>query len=428
VVSPHGTGGDSSSAVRRAPCACVCLHPFRAPCFRVRAGKRGPQQKFVEHAPLVLGASAPAPAGGMLPALSAAAWRVLDATLRQARDTAVTDVPELLSLSARALARAPFPASFDAAAALSRDDALRLLPVACAACCAVAALFLHVFRAGHGEPQTYFLARVLLLRGVGASYFAGFLAAALQARAIFGATGIAPTHAGPAFGVLARSLGVDPQARALPANPSSLPGCRPPAPPPPPFPPAIPAPLQCRLVCLARLLPAQRHHATPAPSSRADRRRGRLRARGAVLDWRALVAAPAAGRDDISSPPGAAVVPARVAPRLFGELGRRWGLGGGRCGLAHARARVPGHGPLPALDVALALSARPRAAARHHVPSAVVRVSGAARRGHGQRGGERLLEEPVVRRAAPTPAPPDAARVVRTPSQSASFAIHIGLF
>lgn len=157
--------------------------------------------------------------GGMPPTLSTASSWALDGLLRQVRKSCGTDVPELLSLSARALARAPVPDSLSAVASLSRDDALQLVPVACTACFAVAMLFLNVDRAGIGSAHaplapSYFLARVLLLRGMGATYLAGFMTAALQARAIFGSLGIAPADARhvrtvPAFGMLALGLGLD---------------------------------------------------------------------------------------------------------------------------------------------------------------------------------------------------------------------------
>ena len=169
-------------------------------------------------------------------ALSTASSCALDGLLRQVRASLVTDVPELLSLGARALARAPVPDSLSAVATLSRDDALQLVPVACTTCFAVAALFLHVSRAGSGSARaplasSYFLARVLLLRGMGATYLVGFTTAALQARAIFGSLGIAPADARhvstvPAFGVLALGLGLDFQVRApcslTPPTPSPL--------------------------------------------------------------------------------------------------------------------------------------------------------------------------------------------------------------
>ena len=198
------------------------------------------------------------PVAGMPPALSTASSWALDCILRQVRESLVTQVPELLSLGARALARAPVPDSLSAVTSLSRDDALQLVPVACTACFAVAVLFLHVVRAGSGSARaplasSYFLARVILLRGMGATYLAGFMTAALEGRAIFGSLGIAPADSRrvrtvPAFRMLALGLGLDFEVRAPPLAPVLSPH------------PSRSAPLSCRFVCPPRI-----HHRLVLP-------------------------------------------------------------------------------------------------------------------------------------------------------------------
>ena len=61
----------------------------------------------------------------------------MDSMLAQAAATFGRDVPELLSLSAQALQRAPFPRSWHDFTHLDRDQIFQLLPVASAVCTAV---------------------------------------------------------------------------------------------------------------------------------------------------------------------------------------------------------------------------------------------------------------------------------------------------
>ena len=128
-----------------------------------------------------------------------AASGVIDSVLAQAKTSFGTDAPELLSLSARALQQAPFPTTLDEARALSRDQIFQLVPVLCAVLCA-SSIPLLMLQAGrirrvmpdHHRQHTYWLTRLLLLRGMALCYLAGFLTAAMQGRALFGSLGLQP--------------------------------------------------------------------------------------------------------------------------------------------------------------------------------------------------------------------------------------------
>jgi len=118
----------------------------------------------------------------------AAVMKALDGMLAQAAATFGRDVPELLSLSAQALQRAPFPRSWHEASRLDRNQLFQLLPIATAACTAVAIPLL-LLNAGKNRRlvtketvsrHSYWLTRVLLLRGMALCYLAGFLTAAFQ--------------------------------------------------------------------------------------------------------------------------------------------------------------------------------------------------------------------------------------------------------
>jgi hypothetical protein len=99
----------------------------------------------------------------------------------------------------QALKRAPFPGSIEGIRRLSRDDIFQLVPPSCALACALAGGLI-LLAAGNSPAldarnvrrHSYWLTRIVLLRGMGLCYLAGFLTAAFQARALFGHHGLQP--------------------------------------------------------------------------------------------------------------------------------------------------------------------------------------------------------------------------------------------
>ena len=129
------------------------------------------------------------------------------------------DVPELLQLCARSLSGAPIPKTLDAWAALDRADWFQLAPI-CGSLLVLCAVPLwaaaqsrrHDGAAARrdGAKDTYWLTRIVLLRGMGLIYLAAFLTSATQSRAMFGEHGLSPAISDPsgrpqpAFGLLER--------------------------------------------------------------------------------------------------------------------------------------------------------------------------------------------------------------------------------
>lgn len=115
----------------------------------------------------------------------------VDALLRQVRLFLGRDVPELLVIGGRALEKAPWPSSVADILSLKRSEVVELLPLA-GFLCSVVMIMLLQWRPGKNSEtsNSYWLARVLLLRGVALLYLSGFLSFAFQARALFGSLGI----------------------------------------------------------------------------------------------------------------------------------------------------------------------------------------------------------------------------------------------
>ena len=109
----------------------------------------------------------------------------LDVAIWEVRNFFGTELPELLALSANALKKAPWPGTVDEIFSLTRDDFFQLLPIACAVCSAAAMLLLQGRQATNSTmTNSYWLVRVLLLRGMALVYLSGFLSFAFQARAM----------------------------------------------------------------------------------------------------------------------------------------------------------------------------------------------------------------------------------------------------
>lgn len=142
------------------------------------------------------------------------------------------DLPELVRLSRRSLASAPWPASTENLRQLSGDDWCRLAPMLCAIATAATCIAAVCWRVGRVVRQalrpgnafgtgrltpastpagvalgrggtsseeasplktSYWLTRVLLLRGMGIIYLTAFLTSASQSRPLFGSTGLNPS-------------------------------------------------------------------------------------------------------------------------------------------------------------------------------------------------------------------------------------------
>ena len=99
----------------------------------------------------------------------------------------------------QALKRAPFPGSVEGMRRLSQDDIFQLVPLLCVLAYALAGALI-LLNAGNRPAldarnvrrHSYWLTRIVLLRGMGLCYLAGFLTAAFQARALFGSLGLQP--------------------------------------------------------------------------------------------------------------------------------------------------------------------------------------------------------------------------------------------
>ena len=112
------------------------------------------------------------------------------------------DIPTLLSLSANALKRAPFPATAEGWTTLSRDAWFQLAPLLLSLLvCAVVPLSMLLVagpsqqgRAQNRARQTntYWLTRVALIKGMALIYLAAFLTSAAQSRTLFGSQGLDP--------------------------------------------------------------------------------------------------------------------------------------------------------------------------------------------------------------------------------------------
>ena len=113
----------------------------------------------------------------------------VDLMIGSVRLVVVRDVPELLVLGGRALSRARWPNSVADIFLLTSSEVVEMLPVAGVVFSVVLIPLLLSLRRSKNS-DSYWLARVLLLRGVALLYLAGFLSAAFQARALFGSLGI----------------------------------------------------------------------------------------------------------------------------------------------------------------------------------------------------------------------------------------------
>jgi hypothetical protein len=105
------------------------------------------------------------------------------------------DIPTLLSLSANALKRAPFPATAEGWTTLSRDAWFQLAPLLLSLLvCAVVPLSMLLVAGPTRARQTntYWLTRVALLKGMALIYLAAFLTSAAQSRTLFGSQGLDP--------------------------------------------------------------------------------------------------------------------------------------------------------------------------------------------------------------------------------------------
>ena len=108
--------------------------------------------------------------------------------------------PLRLCACPQALKRTPFPGSLEDIRQLNRDQVFQLVPVCCALGAALAGPLLLLSAGQNRSPvdarsvrrHSYWLTRVVLLRGMALCYLAGFLTAAFQARALFGSLGLQP--------------------------------------------------------------------------------------------------------------------------------------------------------------------------------------------------------------------------------------------
>eukprot|EP00039_Didymoeca_costata_P005376 m.81129 g.81129 ORF g.81129 m.81129 type:complete len:871 (+) comp12791_c0_seq2:263-2875(+) len=109
-----------------------------------------------------------------------------------------TDVPELLSLFAKALksANRKIPSNINGWFEMSLQNRVSIL----SPCSFVVAVLVSLIALGfrsynckvEPKPNTYYLTRILLIRGQGLIYLAAFLSSAIQARGIFGTQGLQP--------------------------------------------------------------------------------------------------------------------------------------------------------------------------------------------------------------------------------------------
>ena len=116
------------------------------------------------------------------------------------------DVPELLDLSAKVVATSPLPAHLDGWAHLDAAQLLRTVPhagtalllLSFALAALAAALRMRVgVRRRSSSPHTFWLTRVVLVRGMGLLYLAAFSTSAAQSRALFGSQGLTPAVSQP---------------------------------------------------------------------------------------------------------------------------------------------------------------------------------------------------------------------------------------
>ena len=123
-------------------------------------------------------------------------WRGLNAAISQVQETCGTDVPAVLSFLADDLKRAPFPGSWQEISLLTCEEAVQLLPIISTVCCFAGWLLLLHSRAGadgHGDvAPTYWLTRLVLLRGLALCYLVDFFTSACQKRALIGQWGLQP--------------------------------------------------------------------------------------------------------------------------------------------------------------------------------------------------------------------------------------------
>ena len=133
-----------------------------------------------------------------------------------------TDLPELVSLSVDVLRKVPLAHALTGT--LDRAQCLHLVPVACSVLlgCALAhsavdgvhealcrRLGLHGRSVSTPPPSTYWITRIVLLRGMGLIYLSVFATSADQSRALFGEFGLSPAlprapngRPAPAFTIL----------------------------------------------------------------------------------------------------------------------------------------------------------------------------------------------------------------------------------
>ena len=110
-----------------------------------------------------------------------------------------TEVPELLTLSAKVLSRSPLPLQLGAwpskLASLKVGEWLKLASTLGCGLLLLSYLLaaLIVCFSRRAKPaRSYWLTRVLLVRGMGVIYFAAFATSAAQSRALFGSIGLDP--------------------------------------------------------------------------------------------------------------------------------------------------------------------------------------------------------------------------------------------
>ncbi len=128
------------------------------------------------------------------------------------------DVPELLDLSANVLRGLPLPYRVTewpkTLASLKTGELLALAsPIGCGLLLLsfIIAPLLSCARRRPARPRTFWLARCLLVRGMGLVYLAAYLTSAAQSRALFGSLGLDPVldrpsgRPSPAFDALGRT-------------------------------------------------------------------------------------------------------------------------------------------------------------------------------------------------------------------------------
>lgn len=102
------------------------------------------------------------------------------------------DVPELLRLSSQVLQGTPWPKIAAGWPKLTTDDWFRLIPILGCIFVVLAVVF-GGSRKGDPRPRnSYWLTRIVMLRGMGLVYLAAFLTSASQNRAMFGSRGLMP--------------------------------------------------------------------------------------------------------------------------------------------------------------------------------------------------------------------------------------------